>query len=84
MESRDLIGQAKGILMERYGVSDGQAFALLKRLSQNSKISVTEVARRLAVRQPEEFLSAMTPSPLVPAGRVSEKRRQEIRDATRC
>jgi transcriptional regulator with GAF, ATPase, and Fis domain len=79
MESRDLIGQAKGMLMERYGVSDGQAFALLKRLAQNSKISVAEVARRLAVRQPEEFLSAMVPIPV-----VSEKRRQEIRDATRC
>jgi hypothetical protein len=67
------------MLMERYGVSDGQAFTLLKRLSQNSKISVAEVARRLAFRQPEQFLSAMAPTPV-----VSEKRRQEIRDATRC
>jgi GAF domain-containing protein len=84
LASRDLIGQAKGILMERYGVSDGQAFALLKRLSLESRISVAEVARRLVAKQPEEFSSAVAPTRLVPAGRVNEKRRQEIRDATRC
>lgn len=44
LESRDLIGQAKGMIMERYGVDAVQAFELLKRLSQTSNVPVAEVA----------------------------------------
>jgi GAF domain-containing protein len=42
MASRDLIGQAKGILMERYKITANQAFSLLIRASQdtNSKLHV--------------------------------------------
>ncbi|HEX4390656.1 MAG TPA: GAF and ANTAR domain-containing protein, partial [Mycobacterium sp.] len=45
--SRDIIGQAKGMLMERFKIDAVQAFALLKRLSQNSNTPVAAVARRL-------------------------------------
>ncbi|HVF53619.1 MAG TPA: GAF and ANTAR domain-containing protein [Actinomycetota bacterium] len=45
--SRDLIGQAKGILMEREGVTDDQAFGMLKTISQNSNIKLRDVAQRL-------------------------------------
>jgi GAF domain-containing protein len=45
--SRDIIGQAKGMLMERFKIDAVQAFALLKRLSQNSNTPVVAVARRL-------------------------------------
>jgi GAF domain-containing protein len=48
LASRDIIGQAKGIIMERYTVSAHGAFALLSKLSQNSNIPVVELARRLA------------------------------------
>ena len=47
LKSRDLIGQAKGILMEREGVSDEEAFDMLRMISQNSNIKLREVAQRL-------------------------------------
>lgn len=45
--SRDVIGQAKGILMERERTSDDQAFAMLVSISQNENIKLREVAERL-------------------------------------
>jgi transcriptional regulator with GAF, ATPase, and Fis domain len=45
--SRDIIGQAKGMLMERFKIDAVQAFELLKRLSQNSNTPVAAVARQL-------------------------------------
>lgn len=50
LASRDIIGQAKGMIMERYEIDATQAFELLKRLSQNMNIPVVEVARRLTDR----------------------------------
>jgi ANTAR domain/GAF domain len=47
LESRDLIGQAKGILMERYHVNSEQAFQMLVSSSQNTNIKLVEVARWL-------------------------------------
>jgi transcriptional regulator with GAF, ATPase, and Fis domain len=47
LESRDIIGQAKGMVMERFKIDAVQAFELLKRLSQNSNTPVVAVARRL-------------------------------------
>lgn len=45
--ARDIIGQAKGILMERYKLTADQAFALLTRVSQQSNIKLVDVARSL-------------------------------------
>ncbi|MEE6177813.1 GAF and ANTAR domain-containing protein [Mycobacterium sp. 050134] len=45
IESRDLIGQAKGILMHRDNLSGLQAFALLTRASQQANIKLADVAR---------------------------------------
>ena len=42
--SRDVIGQAKGILMHRDGVDDAGAFALLVEASQSTNIKLVEVA----------------------------------------
>ncbi|MFI5510362.1 GAF and ANTAR domain-containing protein [Mycobacterium sp. NPDC051804] len=47
LASRDIIGQAKGIIMERFDVDAGHAFDLLTRLSQSSNIPLVEVAERL-------------------------------------
>lgn len=45
--SRDQIGQAKGIIMERFAVDDVRAFQMLRQLSQESNTKLTEVARRV-------------------------------------
>jgi ANTAR domain/GAF domain len=47
LASRDTIGQAKGMIMERYKINAVQAFDLIKRLSQESNTPVTDVARQL-------------------------------------
>jgi transcriptional regulator with GAF, ATPase, and Fis domain len=45
--SRDLIGQAKGILMERYKITADMAFALLAKTSQDTNRKLHEVAELL-------------------------------------
>jgi GAF domain-containing protein len=44
LESRDVIGQAKGILMARYGVTADQAFDDLRRTSQHNGRKLRDVA----------------------------------------
>ncbi len=46
--SRDVIGQAKGILMERFKITADQAFALLNRVSQDTNRKLRDVAEELA------------------------------------
>jgi transcriptional regulator with GAF, ATPase, and Fis domain len=53
LNSRDTIGQAKGMIMERFGVDAVQAFQLLTKLSQQSNIRVAEVAAEIVARGPE-------------------------------
>ncbi len=48
METRDLIGQAKGILMERYRISGQRAFVLLSQASQQSQLKLRDVAEELS------------------------------------
>ncbi|MDP8991671.1 MAG: GAF and ANTAR domain-containing protein [Actinomycetota bacterium] len=48
LTSRDVIGQAKGILMERERLTADQAFDLLRRASQNLNIKLRDVADRVA------------------------------------
>lgn len=47
LASRDIIGQAKGMIMERYKIDAIQAFELLKRLSQSSNTPLAVVARHV-------------------------------------
>jgi hypothetical protein len=47
VDSRDLIGQAKGILMERFGIGDEAAFQMLVRTSQDTNLKLTAVAQWL-------------------------------------
>jgi GAF domain-containing protein len=47
LASRDIIGQAKGMVMERFDVGAVQAFDMLKRLSQTTNSPVVDIARRL-------------------------------------
>jgi hypothetical protein len=46
--TRDVIGQAKGILMERRHLTAGEAFDVLRRSSQRLNIRVHELAAQLA------------------------------------
>lgn len=47
LASRDLIGQAKGVLMERFAIDAVKAFELLRRLSQESNTKLVDVAHRV-------------------------------------
>lgn len=47
MQSRDLIGQAKGILMERYKITGHQAFLLLAKASQHTNKKLQTLAEHL-------------------------------------
>jgi hypothetical protein len=51
--SRDLIGQAKGILMERRGISADEAFDTLRRASQSLNVKLRQVAETLVDRRGE-------------------------------
>jgi GAF domain-containing protein len=46
--NRDVIGQAKGILMERFKITSDQAFTVLARVSQDTNRKVAAVAEDLA------------------------------------
>ena len=58
VEARTLIGQAQGLLMERFAIDADQAFAVLRRYSQNNNVKLRIVAdvlvttRRLPTRSP--------------------------------
>ncbi|BBE23485.1 hypothetical protein MN0502_23680 [Arthrobacter sp. MN05-02] len=47
LQNRDLIGQAKGILMERYGLTSEQAFELLAVTSSTTNTKLHRVAVEL-------------------------------------
>lgn len=47
LSTRDRIGQAKGIIMERYDVDDLKAFEMLRRLSQDSNTRLIDIAQRV-------------------------------------
>ncbi|WP_424187168.1 ANTAR domain-containing protein [Actinokineospora sp. G85] len=52
IDSRDLIGQAKGILMQRRGITAEEAFTVLREASQRLNVKLTEVATRVAAGGP--------------------------------
>ena len=59
--SRDVIGQAKGILMERLEITPEDAFDLLRRSSQRLNVKLRDVARGLA--ETGEFRMTRTSRP---------------------
>lgn len=48
MDSRDLIGQAKGILMGQYKMDGARAFDVLVRTSQHTNQKLRDIAEHLA------------------------------------
>jgi hypothetical protein len=51
LASRDTIGQAKGILMERFNIDGAEAFDLLKRASQTRNVKLTQVAELVVAQR---------------------------------
>lgn len=47
LETRHEIGEAMGILMERYALTEDSAFKLLKKASQDRNVKLREIARRI-------------------------------------
>jgi len=47
LSTRDRIGQAKGIIMERYDIDDIRAFDMLRQLSQDTNTKLVDVAQRV-------------------------------------
>jgi GAF domain-containing protein len=50
IDSRDVIGQAKGVLMSRRGISAEEAFDILRFSSQNLNIKLTQIAKIVATQ----------------------------------
>lgn len=53
LQSRDVIGQAKGILMQRRGVDADEAFDILRRASQDLNVKIRDIATTIASRRAE-------------------------------
>ena len=58
IDSRDLIGQAKGLLMQRNGVTGLHAFTMLVTVSQQQNMKLVDVARWLVERHNSSAISA--------------------------
>ncbi|MET9272018.1 GAF and ANTAR domain-containing protein [Kribbella sp. NPDC003557] len=56
--TRNLIGQAQGLLMHRYGITSSVAFDVLKRCSQDGNIKLRELSREFVDAQNNDGLSA--------------------------
>ncbi len=47
LDSRDIIGQAKGLLMQRQGLSEQVAYEKLRKTAMDKSLKVVEVAQRM-------------------------------------
>jgi AmiR/NasT family two-component response regulator len=47
LSTRDRIGQAKGIIMERFGIDDVAAFEMMRKLSQDANTRLVDVAQQV-------------------------------------
>jgi AmiR/NasT family two-component response regulator len=47
IDTRNLIGQAQGMLMARYGLTPDKAFAVLRRYSQTTNVRLAVLAEEL-------------------------------------
>ncbi|MFD5739874.1 GAF and ANTAR domain-containing protein [Streptomyces massasporeus] len=54
LETRHAIGEAMGILMERHGMSDEEAFSVLRKISQHHNIKLRDVAQRVRDKRPDD------------------------------
>jgi len=60
LTNRDVIGQAKGMLMERFDIDPVTAFSVLAQLSKDRGQSDSVVARGLVLKRPHGYTAAVT------------------------
>ena len=75
LQSRDVIGQAKGILMAQQNVNADEAFDILRRASQRMNIKLREVAERVASRTRRTRKLLRPPKRSSPTARLVRGRR---------
>jgi GAF domain-containing protein len=51
--TRDRIGQAKGVIMERFGVDSARAFEMLRQLSQEQNVKLEKIADMVSQTRPD-------------------------------
>ena len=51
LDTRKVIGQAQGILMERYNLDEPRAFEVLRRYSQDHNLKLRHVAEHAVTRR---------------------------------
>ena len=54
--SRDVVGMAKGILMERHGIGEDEAFTRLVAMSQHTNVKLREIAENLVELRCDDLL----------------------------
>ncbi|MEU3091926.1 GAF and ANTAR domain-containing protein [Streptomyces massasporeus] len=54
LETRHAIGEAMGILRERHGMSDEEAFGVLRNISQHHNIKLRDVAQRVRDKRTDD------------------------------
>jgi len=68
VQTRNLIGQAQGILMERFALSADKAFELLRRVSQQQNVKLRDVAMRLVTTRATPGATSESMAPARPSG----------------
>ena len=69
LSTRDRIGQAKGIIMERYNVDDMRAFEMLRKLSQDSNTRLVDIAARVIDTRGDGEIAVTTDSAMTSPSR---------------
>ena len=61
LETRQVIGQATGLIMERYGLDDSRAFEFLSRMSQGGNIKLRVIADEIVESANEQARNKISP-----------------------
>lgn len=54
LDTRHAIGEAMGILMERHGMDEDDAFSVLRRISQHHNVKLRDIAQRIRADRADE------------------------------
>ena len=67
LEARKLVDRAKGLLIERFGLSEPEAYRRLQKTAMNTRRPMAEVARALLGGQESRLLRSLAAGPESPA-----------------